>query len=104
MTEEVQHYGVPLTGPATTAPQTLAKRLASAGDLLLAAQIYVVDSDAMYECAAADLRAVKALQKDLDSTDLEMAESILQETITRWLDAKEAARNAARAITAGGAQ
>lgn len=91
----------------------------SAVALLEAAQTYVIDCDEMYECAAADLQAIKALQKTLEekrfsitkpmdaakkavmdlfrvpTNGLEMAESILKKQIDRWLDAKEKARIAA---------
>jgi hypothetical protein len=90
-----------------------------ASALLDAAKTYVIDCDEIYDCAAEDLKAIKALQKDLDEkrksitkpmdeakkavmelfrgpTDyLEQAESILKKQISRWLDAKEKARVAA---------
>lgn len=126
MTETVDIFGAGPAEPA--APKTLTilahdpKQFTRAADLLVAANTYVIDSDMMAECCAADLAAIKALDKALDekrfsitkpmdaakqavmdlfrpaSNDLKMAESILKKAMARWIDAKEVARKAAQAI------
>lgn len=128
MTETVQPFGDQTPAAPAPAVQTLKieahdpKQFSNAADFLVAAQTYVIDSDVMYECAAADLMAIKALQKDLEAKrfsitkpmdaaknavmalfrgpndQLTQAESILKRAIARWLDAKEVARKAAQAI------